>query len=48
MKNKEIIKSLQSHLLIVNKLWNEKQQSAAYIAGYLEAVVKQTIEELKD
>lgn len=47
-KNKKIIESLQSHLLTVNKLWDEKQQSEAYIVGYLEAVVKQTIEELKD
>lgn len=47
-KNKKIIESLQSHLLTVSKLWDEKQQSEAYIVGYLEAVVKQTIEELKD
>ena len=47
-KNTQLIKALQSHLLTVNKLWDEKQQSPAYIVGYLEAVVKQTIEELKD
>lgn len=47
-KNKKIIESLQSHLLTVSKLWDEKIQSEAYIVGYLEAVVKQTIEELKD
>ena len=47
-KNTQLIKALQSHLLTANKLWDEKQQSPAYIVGYLEGAIKQTIEELKN
>jgi len=47
-KNTQLIKALQSHLLTANKLWYEKQQSHAYIVGYIESVIKQTIEELKN
>jgi len=46
-KNTQLIEALQSQLTTVNKLWDEKQQSHAYIVGYLQSVVKQTIEELK-
>jgi len=46
-KNTQLIEALQSHLTTVNKLWDEKQQSHAYIVGYLQGVVEQTIEELK-
>ena len=46
-KNKKLIEVLKSHLTTVNKLWDEKQQSPAYMVGYLQAVVLQTIEELE-
>jgi hypothetical protein len=46
-KNTQLIEALQSHLTTVNKLWDEEKQSHAYIVGYLQGVVKQTIEELK-
>ena len=45
-KNKKLIETLQSQLTTVNKLW-EENKSQAYIVGYLQGVIKQTIEELE-
>lgn len=47
MKNKKLIEALQSQLIEANKLWEENNKSHAYIVGYLQGVIKATIEELK-
>lgn len=39
---------LQKELDITEKMWNKKEQSHAFIIGYLQGIVKQAISELKN
>jgi hypothetical protein len=43
-----ILKSLKSTLTASQQLWDEKKESPAYIAGYLEGGIKAVIKHLEE
>lgn len=46
-ENAQIIKMLESVLNESDRLWNTREESHAYIIGYLTGAIKVTINELK-
>ncbi len=47
MENLKLAKTLQEKLDYSEKIWTEGEFSHAFIIGYLQGVIKQTIEELQ-